>query len=123
VIVIGFPDNLKQKLIARLKKRWRKIKNIPPGKRFQERYYYRQNKRIHRTKLKKMIIMMLGLFVILFGVFLWFVPGPGWLTILAGATIMAGESLIVARCLDWLEVKIRSILGKKRDLNILNDKE
>lgn len=108
-------NSIKQKLTAQLRRRWQKIKAIPPGKRFQERYYRRQNKREQRSQLKKIVLMLFGVAIILFGMFLWFVPGPGWLTIFVGAAIIAGESLIIARLLDWLEVKLRKVFKKKPD--------
>ena len=60
--------------------------------------------------------MLFGVAVILFGIFLLFVPGPGWLTIFVGAAMIAGESLTMARFLDWVEVKLRRIFTKKPDL-------
>ena len=107
----NFLRNIKQKLTARLRRRWQRIKQIPPGKRFQERYYYRQNKRQQRSRLQKIALMLFGVAVILVGMFLWFVPGPGWLTIFVGAAIIAGESLTVARLLDWVEVKLRKVFN------------
>ncbi len=34
-------------------------------------------------------------------------PGPGWLIILLGLVIIAGESLSFARFADWAEIKLR----------------
>jgi hypothetical protein len=34
-------------------------------------------------------------------------PGPGWGTFLVGLIIIAGELLILARFLDWAEMKLR----------------
>jgi len=107
----NFLRNIKQKLTAWLRRRWQKIKAIPAGKRFQERYYRRQNKRQQRSQLKKIVTMLFGVVIILVGMFLWFVPGPGWLTIFVGAAIIAGESLTVARLLDWVEVKLRKVFN------------
>ncbi len=35
------------------------------------------------------------------------VPGAGWLLILLGLGVFAGESKLIARFLDWAEVKLR----------------
>ena len=37
-------------------------------------------------------------------------PGPGWLIILLGLGIIAGESLFFARLFDGAEVKLRRLL-------------
>ncbi len=34
-------------------------------------------------------------------------PGPGWLVILLGLGVIAGESLSFARSMDWAEVRLR----------------
>jgi hypothetical protein len=37
-------------------------------------------------------------------------PGPGWLVILLGLGMVAGESLFFARLFDWAEVKLRGLI-------------
>lgn len=39
-------------------------------------------------------------------------PGPGWLIILLGLAMVAGESLVLARLLDRGEVRLRSLAGR-----------
>lgn len=36
-------------------------------------------------------------------------PGPGWLIILLGMVMIAGESLSFARFADWAEIKLRRL--------------
>jgi hypothetical protein len=36
-------------------------------------------------------------------------PGPGWLIILLGLVMIAGESLSFARFADWAEIKLRRL--------------
>ena len=36
-------------------------------------------------------------------------PGPGWLIILLGLGVIAGESLSFARSIDWVEVRLRQL--------------
>lgn len=36
-------------------------------------------------------------------------PGPGWLIILLGLGVIAGESLFFARSMDWVEVSLRRL--------------
>ena len=76
--------------------------------------YRRLQKRGSRIQLKKIFNMFVGFIIILIGVALWFLPGPGWATIFIGAALIAGESLQAARFLDFLEVKMRKILKKEK---------
>lgn len=114
-----FLSGLKQDIKRRFSRKWDKIKNIPPGKRFQERYYYRKKKRKNRSQLEKIFLIVLGVAIIFVGMFLWFVPGPGWLTIFVGAAIIAGESLVVARFLDWVEIRLRKIFKNIPDADTI----
>jgi O-antigen/teichoic acid export membrane protein len=96
----------------KIQQKWQQLKSTPAGMRFQERYHRLQEKRQNRSQLKKIFSMLGGVGIILFGVFLWFVPGPGWITIFVGLAIIAGESLAIARFLDWSEVKLRKCFEK-----------
>lgn len=44
------------------------------------------------------------------GLFFLFIPGPGLLILLLGASLIAQESLLVARALDWTEIRLRKLL-------------
>ena len=39
-----------------------------------------------------------------------FIPGPAVLFFFAGASLLASESRVVARALDWLEVRLRKVI-------------
>lgn len=41
-------------------------------------------------------------------------PGPGFPFVIVGAALLAGESLLVARPMDWSELRIRKVLGWMR---------
>jgi hypothetical protein len=55
-------------------------------------------------------IVRIVLAVVMFavGVVLVFIPGPAILFFLLGGALLAAESLVVARAMDWLEVRIRA---------------
>jgi hypothetical protein len=38
-------------------------------------------------------------------------PGPGFPFVIVGAALLAGESRLVARPMDWLELRIRKVIG------------
>jgi hypothetical protein len=56
-----------------------------------------------------------GIMLLALGVFLWFVPGPGWLFVFFGLAMFAGESRALATFLDKVELRLRAwIAGAKR---------
>ena len=61
--------------------------------------------------LRRILIALIGGTVVLFGVALIFLPGPGLLTIAAGLAILAIE---FAWARHWLN-KVRSYLPKKKN--------
>lgn len=74
--------------------------------RFERRYFARQA--VPCGALKKWASIVAGIAVILVGVVLLPLPGPGMLVILFGAALMAGHSRAVARLLDRGERWLRS---------------
>jgi uncharacterized protein (TIGR02611 family) len=109
-------------VISRIRTRWRKVKKSPPGKRFQERYFRLQQKPNRKSVYRKVFNIILGVATIFLGIIFWFIPGPGWVIIFIGATLLSGESLILARALDWLEVNIRKLYAKLKSIRIINSK-
>ena len=97
-----------------IKKDWEALKASEPGHRFQDRYYRRHEKGSRWTKFRTPFVIGTGLVIIGFGVLLLLFPGPGWVTITLGLALIAGESLILARILDVLELMIRKLIGKQR---------
>lgn len=47
--------------------------------------------------------------VIAAGVFMLVAPGPGLLVVFLGAVLVAQQSLLAARTLDWLELRLRAL--------------
>jgi len=96
-------------MFDQLKKNWDIFKQSEPGKRFKDRYHRRSEKRHRDSKIKVLLNISIGIVIIIIGMIFWFIPGPGWLMIFIGAAIIAGESIITARFLDYIEVKIREL--------------
>lgn len=95
----------KQAMNAHLEHYWRRFREGRPGRRFQERYRRRQRR--PRPPHQAWLWMGAGLMVIATGLVLLVMPGPGWLVIFIGASLLAGESLLMARLLDRAELKLR----------------
>lgn len=91
-------------MFHRIKTHWRAFRESEPGRRFQDRYA--RNAR-PRSPWSKVIHVLTGLVIMFFGAMLWFLPGPGWAVVIIGAAVIAGESLWLARFLDFIEVKVR----------------
>jgi hypothetical protein len=77
------------------------------GYRFRD--YHRRRKRRSRAKFnfRKVLFIFGGLAIAVASLVLAPLPGPGLGSFLVGLLIIAGELLMVARFLDWAEVKLR----------------
>ena len=60
------------------------------------------------------IFGILGIVLALVGFFFMLVPGPGLLIAVPGLALVAGESLTVAKMLDWLEKTLRPLFEKAK---------
>ncbi|HMM68350.1 MAG TPA: PGPGW domain-containing protein [Dokdonella sp.] len=83
---------------------WKTFASRTPGTRFRARYR-RRSERPSGT-VRKYAIIGIGLVLMLIGVALLVLPGPGILMLLLGAGLIAEESLIAARGLDRIELWI-----------------
>ena len=101
-------------MFANLQHDWKRLKESEPGHRFQDRYYRRHREDNGLKKYHRAVIIGIGLLIIGVGVLLLLIPGPGWATIGLGAAFIAGESLILAKILDILEMVARKLVGKQR---------
>ena len=98
-------------MVERLKKAWRQLKQGTPGERFAK--FHARRDAMRRSGPWKYIFPPLGFALVAIGIILLPAPGPGMLVILVGLTLLARESLMVARALDWAELRVRR-LGARR---------
>ena len=94
-------------MFEKAKEDWRRLKESKPGHRFKDRYHQRQQSRSGRFSLRAVFILGLGTLILLGGIIAVPGPGPGWLIILLGLGMFAGESKLIARFLDRVEVRLR----------------
>lgn len=85
-----------------IRRQWQHFMATPSGQRFQTRHRMRRAQGAGLSK--KILITLLGLVVIIAGIAMLVLPGPGILAIVAGAALIAEESLLAARVLDRLDV-------------------
>lgn len=69
---------------------------------------YQERSHMHRLHPMRLWRLVLGLGLLIFGIINIFIPGPGGsVIILASLLILAGESRLLAKLLDWAEVKFQ----------------
>ena len=93
-----------------LRKQWRVFRADPSGERFQRRY--RRNT-ARSGMVRKFAVIGGGLALLLIGIALLVLPGPGMLLILLGAGFVAEESLIAARVLDRLDLAVQRVRARR----------
>jgi hypothetical protein len=94
-------------LVGRAKRTWYFFTKSKPGDRFQVRYYRR--KQSGPGHLSRIFNIIVGSILVLFSAFFGWAPGPGLLTFVIGLALLGGEFLVVARFLDWAEVRLRKL--------------
>ena len=93
------------------KRHWRELRSSRPGRRFQEQYERHQRARQQHSGFRKFAQPAVGFAIVAVGLAFCVLPGPGLPFVIVGAALLARESLLVARPMDWLELRIRKILG------------
>jgi hypothetical protein len=87
--------------IASLREQWKQFVAVPSGRRFITRYRARRGQR--GGLLRKCLIVGAGLLLMLAGVAMLVLPGPGLVAIVVGAAFIAEESRISAHLLDRID--------------------
>ena len=96
--------------MGKLRDSWQDFWRAAPGRRFAQRY-----ERLHqasRALAGRVLRAMAGVVLIVVGIIFMPLPGPGFVPVLAGAALLAGESLRVAHWLDRAELRVRGWLGR-----------
>ena len=84
-----------------------RLREGEPGERFQE--HYRRRQKGGPSPVRRWLYLGGGTIVILAGIFFLPAPGPGWLIIFLGGGLLAQESLVAAKALDWTELRLRAV--------------
>lgn len=92
-------------MFDKIKRAWRKLKSGRPGHRFQDQYQAQQKSR--RPAWSRPVWIAAGTVVMAGGVVALPAPGPGILVLALGAAMIARESRIAAKTLDWIELRLR----------------
>jgi hypothetical protein len=94
---------------------WEDLKRGRPGHRFQDRYA-RARKSAKAGALQRLVFLIGGIVALLIGVVLVVIPGPAVPFFFLAGGMLATESRVIARFMDWSEVRVRNVLawGKRR---------
>jgi hypothetical protein len=94
-----------------LKQHWQQFRNGQPGQRFQDRYERNRDARSQRSGwfLKPLVAVLL----LLAGIVLCVIPGPGLPLLLIGLALLADVSRRVAVAMDRLELRLRGMRHAK----------
>ena len=95
----------------KLKRQWDVLKRGQPGRRFVERYRTAQRKENRASLVARIVRFTMAALAIALGLVFAVIPGPAILFFALAGALLASESKVVARFLDWCEVKIRAVLA------------
>jgi Putative transmembrane protein (PGPGW) len=93
----------------KFKQTWRRLKAGNPGQRFQQEF--RRRRGAGRSRIQKALLIVGGVLLMAAGFLLLFIPGPGLVLLFAGGFMIAQQSLVAARALDWSEIRLRKLLA------------
>ena len=99
-------------MLNTLKAHWHELRKGRPGHRFQDRYERDRRERKSQPWYRRLLQPALLVLLILAGVILCFIPGPGIPLIAIGAALLADYSRSIAQTLDWLELRIRKLVRR-----------
>jgi uncharacterized membrane protein YbaN (DUF454 family) len=102
-------DQSNTTVLQTLRKQWRDLASAQPGHRFQSHYRREHQKSGGTNRPWKLIV---GIALIVVGVVLMFLPGPGVVFLALGGAFLAGESQVVARALDRFELYALRLFAK-----------
>lgn len=94
---------------ATLKREFREIKRGRPGRRFKDHYAHKRQAKKRRRSRAGIWRILLGVISVVVGLVLCVIPGPGLPFIFVGGGLLATESLVVARVMDWFELRVRAV--------------
>jgi hypothetical protein len=96
-------------MVSRAKEHWRLFRRAQPGTRFQRLHEARAD-----SPASRVAATILGILLLVGGIVLLFIPGPGLLLIAFGAGLLAQQSRWLAQRLDRLEPLLRRLAARGR---------
>jgi hypothetical protein len=96
-------------MVGTFKAHWQNFQDGTPGQRFRDRYRANKNRRGRFRLVGRLVRLLLALAATAVGVVLMFIPGPAVVFFFIAGTLLASDSLAIAKLLDRVEVRVRKI--------------
>lgn len=93
-------------MLEKWKESWKEFERSPPGERFERMY---RRRRMTGSAAVRVGLIAAGVLLIVGGIVLLAIPGPGLLVIAFGGALIAQQFLFVARAFDQLELLLRKL--------------
>lgn len=93
----------------RFREHWREIKRGRPGHRFQARYAKARRQKRQARFGHRIMFLIAGLLALAAGGLLAVFPGPAIPFFFLGGALLATESRLMARLMDWSELRLRAV--------------
>jgi hypothetical protein len=87
-------------------KDWRTLRYGTPGRRFYDFHHARAERRGDKS-IERVLTLALGIVLLLGGLAIGWLPGPGGFIAVIGAALLGAESLRIAKLLDRIELRLR----------------
>jgi hypothetical protein len=88
-------------------KDWRTLRYGTPGRRFYDFHHARSERRGDRS-LERILTLAVGIILLLGGLAIGWLPGPGGIIGVIGAALLGAESLRIAKLMDRMELRLRA---------------
>jgi uncharacterized protein (TIGR02611 family) len=98
-------------VLTNLKRSWKQFRRGRPGRRFQDEYERTQRTRKNKPLVLRMLQPVIGCLLLATGIVFLVIPGPGLPLVFVGAGLLAGRFLLIARAMDWCEVRLRKLFS------------
>jgi len=94
-----------------VRRSWNRFRATPAGTRFQSRHRRRESR---SGLVRKVLVIAAGAVLIALGLVMVLLPGPGLLSMLVGAALIAEESSVAARGFDRADLFVERALARWR---------
>jgi hypothetical protein len=88
-------------------KDWTTLRHGTPGRRFYDVHRARSKRRGEGWPLERIVTLAVGAILLLGGLAIGWLPGPGGFIGIFGAALVGAESLRIAKLMDRMELRLR----------------
>lgn len=101
-------------MLSKLKRQWGEIRMGKPGHRFRAQFERNERAKAGKSFLRRWMMLFVAAMVLMIGIVLLFIPGPGIPFVILGASMLAEQFRPAANALDSLEVQLRKMARRGR---------